>query len=121
MEESQQRFGKVRRTSGMQVSDVILKGGHPLTIPANKTLSLLIDQSENTVAYPELVLSGGKGSSVKISYAEALFDSKGEKGNRNEIEGRTLKGNYDIFMNDGGSKRHFSPLWFRGFRYIQLD
>ena len=70
MEESQQRFGKVRRSLGMQVSDALLKGGQPLTIPANKTLSLLIDQSENTVAYPELILTGGKGSSIKISYAE---------------------------------------------------
>jgi len=121
MEESQQRFSKVRRTSGMQVSDAVLKGGQPLTIPANQTLSLLIDQAENTVAYPELLVSGGKGSSVKISYAEALFDGKGEKGNRNEIEGRTLKGNYDIFIPDGGSNRHFRPLWFRGFRYIQMD
>ena len=92
MEESQQRFSKIRRTSGMQVSDAFLKGGQPLTIPANQKLSLLIDQAENTVAYPELVVSGGKGSSVKISYAEALFDNKGEKGNRNEIEGRTLQG-----------------------------
>jgi alpha-L-rhamnosidase len=121
MEESQQRFSKVRRTSGMQVSDELLKGSQPLSIPANKSLSILIDQAENTVAYPELVVSGGKGSSVKITYGEALFDKNGQKGNRNEIEGRSLIGNYDIFIPDGGSKRHFRPLWFRGFRYIQMD
>ena len=121
MEESQQRFTKVRRTSGMQVSDALLKGEQPLTIPAYQKLIILIDQAENTVAYPELVVSGGKGSNLKISYAEALLDKNGKKGNRNEIEGRTLKGNYDIFMPDGGNKRHFRPLWFRGFRYVQMD
>jgi hypothetical protein len=121
MEESQQRFGKVRRTSGISVKDDVLKGNNPLIIPANQKLSILIDQNEETVAYPELITSGGKGSSIKITYAEALFDPKGDKGNRNEIEGRNIKGNYDIFNPDGGAKRHFRPLWFQGFRYVQLD
>ena len=121
MEERQQRFSKVRRTSGMQVSDELLKGNKSVTIPANQTLSVLIDQAQNTLAYPELIVSEGKGSSVKISYAEALFDKNNEKGNRNDIEGRTLEGNYDIFLPDGGSKRHFRPLWYRGFRYVQMD
>ena len=121
MEETVQRFSKVRRTSGMHVSDEWLNGKKPVIISSKQTLSILIDQGEETVAYPELITSGGKGASIKISYAEALFDKNGEKGNRNDIEGRTLKGNYDIFMPDGGNKRHFRPLWFRGFRYIRLD
>ena len=121
MEETQQRFGKIRRTTGMNVKDEVLKGNNPVVIPANQKLSLLIDQNEETVAYPELVTSGGKGSSIKITYAEALFDKNGNKGNRNEIENRNVIGNYDIFNPDGGSKRHFRPLWFRGFRYVQMD
>ena len=105
----------------MHVSDEWLNGKKPVIISSKQTLSILIDQGEETVAYPELITSGGKGASIKISYAEALFDKNGEKGNRNDIEGRTLKGNYDIFMPDGGNKRHFRPLWLRGFRYIRLD
>ncbi len=138
MEESLQRFSKVRRSSvssstgrgstaaataaaSLTITDAFLKGNQPLIIPSNQSLSILIDQGEETVAYPELTLSNGKGSTVKVSYAEALFDNKGKKANRNDIEGRTLKGNYDIFIPDGGAKRHFRPLWYRGFRYVQLD
>jgi len=124
MEERQQRFSKIRRISpsgAVQVTNALLQGNNPVIIPANQSLSILIDQEQNTLAYPELLVSGGKGSSVKISYAEALFDKNNQKGNRNEIEGRTLQGNFDIFQPDGGSKRHFRPLWYRGFRYVQLD
>jgi hypothetical protein len=47
------------------------------------------------------------------------FDRK--KGNRDEIEGREIMGNYDIFEPDGGNKRNFRPLWYRTYRYLQLD
>lgn len=121
MEESLQRIPTVRRATGMEVSSEFLKGKKYLQIPANKTVSVLLDQSFNTVAYPELLVSGGKGSTIKITYAEALFDKNHQKGNRNEIEGKKIEGNYDIFEPDGGSKRLFRPLWFKTYRYIQLD
>lgn len=121
MEESLQRLEKIRRSDGIQVSESFMKGQQPLLIPANKTVSILFDQAFNTTAYPELNVSGGKGSMVKISYAEALVDTNRKKGNRNEIDGKKLIGNYDIFLPDGGKYRNFRPLWFRAFRYVQLD
>ena len=121
MRESMQRIHVVRKATGMQVSADFLAGNQPLTIPANQTVSILLDQSFNTVAYPELITSQGKGASVKMTYAEALYNADGSKGNRNTIEGKTIKGNYDIFMPDGGSKRLFRPLWQRTYRYLQLD
>ncbi len=121
MRENKQRIPVVRRVSGMQVSDDFIKGNQPLTIPPNTTVSILLDQTFNTVAYPELWLSGGKESSLKITYGEALFNKDGSKGNRNEIEGKSMIGNYDQFLPDGGSNRLFRPLWVRTFRYMQLD
>ncbi len=121
MRENEQRINLVRKSTGMDVTADFLSGEHALTIPANKTVSILLDQSFNTVAYPELRVSKGKGASVKMTYAEALFDSTGTKGNRNQIDGKNIKGNFDIFLPDGGDKRVFRPLWFRTYRFIQLD
>ena len=57
-----------------------------------------------------------------MRYAEALFKtSPREKGNRNEIEGKEFIGNYDEFVLDGGAHRVFRPLWWRTYRYLQLE
>ena len=58
---------------------------------------------------------------VRLTYAEALIDSAGKKGNRNEIEGRTLRGVHDVFLPGGGARRSFMTLYWRSFRYIQMD
>ncbi|HEY6082331.1 MAG TPA: alpha-rhamnosidase, partial [Chitinophagaceae bacterium] len=87
MEETMQRIKTIRRSSGMGPVSDFISGKDPLTVPAHKTASILLDQSYETVAYPELIVSGGKGAVIKMTYAEALF--KGfQKGNRNDIEGR---------------------------------
>ncbi|MDF2188118.1 alpha-L-rhamnosidase N-terminal domain-containing protein [Paraflavitalea sp. CAU 1676] len=120
MEEKQQRIPSVRRSAGIEASGAFLGGNQPLMIPAHQTVSILLDQTYNTVAYPELVLSRGKGARVKLTYAEALF-GPGGKANRNEIEGKQIQGNFDVFETDGGEKRLFRPLWLRTYRYLQLD
>jgi alpha-L-rhamnosidase len=106
--------------SGPSVSESFLTGGHPMTIPAHDSVVILLDQAHETIAYPELLVSKGKGSVVKMTYAEALFDSHRQKGNRNEIEGKEMMGDFDIFRPDGGVKRLFRPLWMRTYRYLQL-
>lgn len=122
MAEILQRVNKIRSSDGIKVDDPsFIEGGHRLIIPANRKISILFDQTFNTTTYPELNVSGGKGSTIKISYAEALFDKEGKKGNRNEIEGKVLIGNYDIFMPDGGRNRLFRPLWHRTYRYVQME
>ena len=57
---------------------------------------------------------------ITLSYAEALIDAKGRKGNRNQVEGRTMRGFDDQFVADGSAGRTFRPLWFRTYRYLQL-
>jgi alpha-L-rhamnosidase len=121
MDETLQRIPVTRRMEGLKTGLDFTDGAHPLTIPAHDTVSILLDQTFNTVAFPELISSGGAGASVRLTYAEALIDSLSRKGNRNEIEGKKIVGLFDIFKPDGGSKRLFRPLWFRTFRYLQLD
>lgn len=121
MEETLQRMPVIRRSDGIAMpTSSFLKGKSPLLIPANKKVIFLIDQTSLTTAYPELIVSGGKGSLVRLTYSEALFKN-GSKGNRNEVEGRSIIGNVDKFYPDGGNNRLFRPLWFRTYRYIQLD
>ncbi len=121
LEAREQPFAAVRRTTGLAVPPEFLTGKTDLTIPANATVSVLLDQGVLTTAYPRLLVSGGRGSLVKLSYAEALFDSTKEKANRNRVEGMQFIGFDDRFRPDGGSRREFRPLWFRTFRYAQLD
>ena len=73
-----------------------------------------------TTGYPELVVSGGRGANITLTYAEALCKGK-EKGNRNETEGKEIRGAKDRFLPDGGQHHLFRPLWWRTFCYLQLE
>ena len=121
MEERVQRLAHVRRAIGLQTDSLFLQGAGDLVIPARTTATILLDESHTTNAYPVLETSGGAGSLVRLTYAEALIDSVGHKGNRNEIAGRTIKGVRDVFLPDGGAHRRFTTLYWRSFRYIQMD
>jgi alpha-L-rhamnosidase len=121
MPEKLQRFGSIRRSTAdlghsdllrLNHSSITTHVNHSLRIPPGKKVSILLDQGFNTVAYPEILLSKGKGAKVRLTYAETLFRN-GVKGNRNEIEGKTIIGNYDIFEMDGSANRLFRPLWQR--------
>jgi hypothetical protein len=91
--------------------------GLPAAIPAGTKTTLLLDQGYLTTAYPELTVSGGRGAVVKLSYAEAMFP----KGNRNDAAGKQFVGYYDEYTADGESGRTFRPLWWRTYRYLQLE
>jgi hypothetical protein len=121
MEESPVRFASVRRTEGIAVSDGFIKGKDALVIPAKTRAVVLLDQGHLTNAFAVLETSGGAGSLVGLVYAEALKDAKGNKGNRNEIDGKTVVGVRDEFRPDGGAARRFQTLWFRTYRYVQLE
>ena len=120
MEETPQRLPRVRRAEGVKADDAFLRGAGDLVIPAHTTASILLDQGHTTDAYPVLQTSGGAGGTVAATYAEALVDAEGRKGNRNEVEGRTIRGVRDVFL-PGGERRRFQTLWWRSFRYVQLD
>lgn len=121
MEEKTIRFASVRRVSGLASANDILRGGAEVVIPARSKASILLDQSHTTNAYPVIETSGGAGSTITLTYAEALVDTNGRKGNRNEIDGRTIRGVRDVFRPDGGQHRSFRTLYWRSYRYVQVD
>jgi hypothetical protein len=121
MEQMQQHLSKVRLTSGIQVPEGFIDGKTDWNVPARQKIRVLFDQAVLTTGYPELRVSKGKESIIKMTYAESLFDAKGSKGNRNDIEGKSIVGYSDYFLPDGQPDRHFRPLWFRTWRYLQME
>jgi len=121
MEEKTQYYSKICRSDLPGLSDSFLKGGKPITIPANSHVTILVDQAKLTNAYPVINFSKGKGSTIQITYSECMYGSDNEKGNRNVTENKTIHGDLDLVIADGGENREFKSLWFRTFRYIELD
>ena len=121
MERRVDRFAAVDRVRGVSAPDGFLAGEKDVVVPPETEATLLLDQDRLTTAYPILQVSGGAGSRIKLTYAEALYDEEGLKGNRNDIEGKTIRGYHDVYLPDGGAQRAFRPLWWRTFRYVQLD
>lgn len=120
-EETPERLARVVRASGVVVPEGFPGKAVAFTVPAGTRAAILLDQGHLTNAYPQLTVSGGRGATVTLRYAEGLFDLKGGKGHRDEHEGRELRGLGDRFLPDGGSHRLFAPMDFRTYRYVQLD
>ncbi len=121
MEYKFQRIKEVEKADNIQVGKYFLEGKSPLRVHANSKVKISLDQTFLTTAYPEIIVSGGKGATIELSYAEALVDKNGIKGNRNLTEGKVMLSYYsDRFMPDGGKARHFQPLWFRTYRYLEI-
>ena len=125
MEESAQRLAKVREVEGLAAGTV--PAGFPaaaaasFVVPAHARARLLLDQGQLTTGHPELVVSGGRGARVRLTYVEALHDKgKKTKGHRDEVAGKELRGGWDEFFPEGGKQRAFSPLWWRTWRYLEL-
>jgi alpha-L-rhamnosidase len=91
------------------------------TLPAAGHFHIMLDRKTLTTAYPMLTVSGGKGAKIMLTYAEALYDKERHKGDRDEVGNRTAIGITDRFLPDGGQHRTFEPLWWRTWRYLDLD
>jgi len=90
-------------------------------LPPGVRLHVLLDRKTLTTAYPQLTVSGGKGARITLTYAEALYDKEMHKGDRDEVADRRAIGIADTFLPDGGPHRTFEPLWWRTWRYLDLD
>ena len=117
MEMTLEPAGALVRASGISEPTEFPNG--PLTVPAQTKASILLDRGHLTTSYLSLVASG-PGASIRITYAEALVDAQGQKGNRNQIEGKHIFGLADEFLPTSNSKE-FMPLSWRTWRYLQLD
>ena len=93
----------------------------PVEIAAHTHAHILLDRSELTTAYPKLDFSGGLGSHLTLVYSEALYDAHMHKGNRNEVGDRQAHGITDEIYPDGGENRIFETLWWRTWRYLDIE
>jgi len=126
MDDRPERFDRVARSEGTEPPAAFLTGSGRWTVPARSNVTILLDRGHLTTAYPEVVTSGGAGATVSLTYAESLRErradgKKGEKGNRNEIAGKAIAGLRDRFLPDGGEGRIFRPLWWRTYRYVEIE
>ena len=110
--------GKVVRADGMPLPRNFPEYG--FTVPPHQKASILIDNATLTTGYPALTAGGGTGSTIRLTYSEALFDEAGQKANRNLFAGRHVEGPTDEFML-GPDPHEFMPLTWRTWRYLQLD
>ena len=96
--------------------------GRAIVIPPQTRRRVLIDLNNYYCAYPELVTSGGRGSLVRLQWAEALYQEKEgkTKGQRDQIVDRYFFGVGDTFKPDGGPQRQFQTLWWQAGRYLEL-
>ncbi|MGS0526198.1 alpha-L-rhamnosidase-related protein [Zobellia nedashkovskayae] len=92
-----------------------------LEIPSNKIATFLIDQKYVTNGFPELIFSKGKNASIKIKYAENLFDENDEKEDRDNIKNKRLLGYYDSIVSNGKDAQKFIPNWMRTFRFVEFE
>ena len=100
----------------------LLAGEGAVTLPPGAERRVLFDLEDYVCAYPEITLSGGRGGSVGVNWAEALFeaDDLWRKGQRDEVAGRWFGGAGDEFFPDGGTARRFVTLWWRCGRYLEI-
>lgn len=136
------RFQRIRRTTGIDAKEIDMDVIHPdslnalhsggfrnnfltgkkdLIIPPWSKVKILLDQGQEMTAFPEIRTSRGKDAVLSLRYAEALMDSVRIKSNRNDILGKQLYGVSDKFIADGGEDRVFRPLWFRSYRFVELE
>ena len=120
MEEKVEAPLMVRKCDNLLLKDYF-KEGEPIKIDSHTHTTILFDQGYLTNAYPLWRVSGGTGASMKVTYAESLYQDTDNKGNRNEITGKFIKGFVDRFYFEGGNDRSYVPLWFRTYRYIEIE
>jgi alpha-L-rhamnosidase len=121
MELQYERLVSLRKAEGAKVPPNFPASKISVEIPANKTVSLLLDQSHLTNAYFTLMMSKGSDAEITVKYAEALYDTANNKGNRNTVEGKRFVGYKDKIISDGTTHQEFTSRWWRTYRYVEIN
>ena len=125
----------IQRLAAVRKTDIQLPSSFPqtqttVTIPVHTKTTILLDQTFLTNAYPTIIFSKGNNAIISLKYAEALYINEGDKkdwkaqhqkGNRNEIEEKRFVGKEDRIISNGNDNQKFETLWWRTYRYIQLQ
>ncbi|MBL8279904.1 MAG: hypothetical protein JNL93_24775 [Pelomonas sp.] len=113
----------VAASPGQVVRASLAAGQFPhasLVIPAHTSGYLLIRREAMASSYTALATSGGRDARVKVTYAEALYDADGNKGDRNLVGDLEPRGIHDTFVANG-KRESFSTLWWRTWRFLKLE
>lgn len=130
VELTQQRLQTVRSATGINLPASFPSKKISFIVPANTSVTILLDNDFLTNAYPVLQFSKGKGAHISLGYAEALYIDEGnnknwktqnKKGNRNEVKGKRFVGVKDELIADGSDGETFTSLAWRTYRYMQLE
>lgn len=112
-----------RADTARKTWQALADGNASLTLPPGGRWTVLFDLTDYVCAYPQIIVSGGRGGALTVSWAEALFcDPEGKrKDHRDQVRQRYFIGLMrDVFYPDGGAQRMFTTLWWRAGRYLQL-
>jgi len=120
----------------------LLQEGKALTLAAGATVDVVLDMGRLTTAFPRLTVSGGKGSTVRLNYAEALrlpwktpgavlLGKQQSLANlashfADESRGWTFDRRGEVtgwcdIWEPAGRSEIFEPLHWRAFRYVGLQ
>lgn len=89
----------------------------PLSVPAGERREVILDAGVYAIGYPSVEISGGEGSSVTLTYAEARIRD-GAKGRRDDSHGGVV-GLSDTYR-PGGGLETYQPMHWRAFRFIKV-
>lgn len=127
------RFDGVVKCSDPQLTDAwrrLLSGDTAIEIPGNSTHWIEIETSQLTTGFLDLSMTSNEiednssAPRVEILCSECYETSmeaftRRTKGDRTDFENGVLYGMTDTYTLHKGSN-HYSPFWFRTFRYIRL-
>lgn len=114
------KLKRVARTRPPLNTDGFIQSNDPITIPPHREVEILFDNGLLGHGYPELTVSQGRGSRIKMRYAEKFLLPDRVQAHRDLLQ-EQLVGIHDEFIPDGGDGRRFRPLWTRTFRWLQLE
>ncbi|MBA4137057.1 MAG: hypothetical protein C0518_07055 [Opitutus sp.] len=140
------RFADVFLPGGEETAPewrALIAGSGQVHVPAHTTIRVVLDTGKLTTAYPNVHAAGGRGATVKLTYAEALRLPWSTPGARllgrqqslanlashfsDEASGwtfdrrGTVTGWSDVWEPAGRSGETFEPLHWRAFRYVGLE
>lgn len=123
--------------------ETLRKGEAPLTLPPQSRHQVLFALDAQTTAYPCLKLEGGKGATLKITYAEALRQEWGKDdtpmigrprdlstvsvGYHDNAKGWTLdprgkmEAGFSDYLRPDGRALQWEPFHWRTFQFVELD
>ncbi len=119
MTNTERNFVRVMKTS---LDAEGLVNGDGVTFAPNSTHFVEVDALAHFTGTPHIEIAGGKGATVRLTYAESYIFKDGwniTKKQRDDVSG-IIYGMTDELVCDG--KTHvFEPFWFRTFRFMRVE